>query len=442
VSKDRAKADAAAARRRVLLHPVQRAFLDSPAVFRGYVGGRGSGKSWIGAYDLIVRAQAKPGRLYMVVGPTYGVMKDTSLRSFLALAEALGVLARPFNNSSMTATFANGSEVVFRSGDDPERLRGPNLSGVWLDEASVMAKDAYLISIGSLRERGEQGWLSATFTPKGKQHWTYEVFGPQKETGRPRANTGLFHSATRDNPFLPETFEETVRGEYSPAFAEQELGGAFIDPQGSLFKKKWLRYYTRRGEYYVLSGLPMSPVDSRSCRRFQTVDLAFSEREAADYTVVATWDDDRRGNLILANVFRERVHGLKLSQALEAQWRAWRPLYVAVESNGFESVFSVIEGCRARGMPVRKVTADRDKVTRSLAAQVKAESGQLYLPEAAPWLPDFEAELLSFPESPHDDQVDAFSYAADLVSTLYRQYTASRPIAGEGMGAYGPGVSG
>ena len=39
----------------------------------------------------------------------------------------------------------------------------------------------------------------------------------------------------------------------------------------------------------------------------------------------------------------------------------------------------------------------------------KLEAGYVLIPERAPWLSDFKAELLAFPSSRHDDQVDALS---------------------------------
>jgi len=37
------------------------------------------------------------------------------------------------------------------------------------------------------------------------------------------------------------------------------------------------------------------------------------------------------------------------------------------------------------------------------------ESGQVFLPEDAPWLVDFKAEVLAFPYGRFDDQVDSLS---------------------------------
>src|SRR5262249_5683012 len=195
----------------------------------------GSGKSWAGAYDMLRRAKA--GRLYCVVSPTFGMLADSTFRSFEALARQLSLADSDDVKKSAPPAIRlrTGAEVLFRSADQPERLRGPNLSGVWMDEASLMDVDAYTILIGRLREGGEQGWLTATFTPKGKAHWTYETFA----TGKP--DTAIFHARTSDNPFLPSQFHDTVRGQYTSLLAAQELEGEFLDSGGTLFRRAWFQ---------------------------------------------------------------------------------------------------------------------------------------------------------------------------------------------------------
>ena len=149
------------------------------------VGGIGSGKSWVGSYDLIRRG--KPGRLYMVVAPTFGMLADSTFRMFLQIAGELGVVdpADVRKSAPPSVRLLTGAEVLFRSADDADRLRGPNLTGIWLDEASLMTQDVFTIAIGRLREGSEQGWLSATFTPKGKSHWSYDVFRQRPARHRP-----------------------------------------------------------------------------------------------------------------------------------------------------------------------------------------------------------------------------------------------------------------
>ena len=72
--------------------------------------------------------------------------------------------------------------------------------------------------------------------------------------------------------------------------------------------------------------------------------------------------------------------------------------------------------CRRERVPIIAVPAEMDKVTRMSVRSVAIETGQLYLPTAAPWLADFETELLSFPNGRFDDQVDTVS---QLLTWLY-----------------------
>jgi len=43
------------------------------------------------------------------------------------------------------------------------------------------------------------------------------------------------------------------------------------------------------------------------------------------------------------------------------------------------------------------------------------EAGRVHLPTDAPWLAEFRSELLGFPNSRFDDQVDALSQLLDWV---------------------------
>jgi phage terminase large subunit-like protein len=222
----------------VMLHPAQRAFLDSPALLRGFVGGRGAGKSFIGAYDLITKASSKRGRLYMVVAPTYPLLKSSSIRTFLQLAQRLGKLVA-YNKTDFVATLDTGSQVIFKSGEAPDRLRGPNLSGLWIDEAQGVSLEAFNVALGCLREDPEYNWTTATFTPRGKLHWTYDRFARRDEQGHPPPHTALFHCSSRDNPFLPDSFVETLTGQYLSTTQAQEIEGEFVDLGGTFIKREW-----------------------------------------------------------------------------------------------------------------------------------------------------------------------------------------------------------
>src|SRR5437870_10857683 len=107
--------------RTIRLYPAQQAFLRSDALFRAFCGGIGSGKSWAGSYDLIRRA--KPGRLYLVVAPTFGMLSDSTFRSFLSLAQELGIVdpGEVKRSAPPSIRLRTGAEVLFRSADEPDR---------------------------------------------------------------------------------------------------------------------------------------------------------------------------------------------------------------------------------------------------------------------------------------------------------------------------------
>lgn len=407
------------------MHPAQAAFHRSDAPFRGYCGGIGSGKSWAGAYDLVRRAAR--GRLYLAVAPTFPMMRDATLRSFTEVATGLHFLAA-INRSEMLARLGNGAEVLFRSADDPERMRGPNLSGIWLDEASLMAREAFDIGIGRLRQGGERGWLSATFTPRGRSHWTFDVFG----TGRP--DTALFVSRTRDNPFLPPTFTEAVARQYGPTLAAQELEGAFIDPAGSMFKREWL----------ARTAVAAPP----GCRRVRRWDKGYAA--GGDYSAGVLMARDPQGRYYVEDVVRGRWEAHERNQVIVATAAADRarhgaPVRQVVEQEpgaGKESTAYILR--LLAGYPCEAELVHRNKAERAEPFASQCAAGNVFLVEAH-WNRDFVGELCAFPEGAHDDQVDGASGAflwlarpdpGRPAAAGGRPAPAGSPY--RGAGAYGP----
>jgi phage terminase large subunit-like protein len=55
------------------------------------------------------------------------------------------------------------------------------------------------------------------------------------------------------------------------------------------------------------------------------------------------------------------------------------------------------------------INPEGEKQTRMYAQTAKLEAGYVLIPEQAPWLEDFQDEILQFPDGRHDDQVDSMS---------------------------------
>ena len=389
--------------KRVQLLPMQHAFRHSEARRRGFCGGRGAGKSWIGVYDLICRAQSPDGRnrLYMAGNATYGQLNDTTLRSFREVAQLLGVWDARRYRGSPTPSYRlpGGSEVLFRSAEDPERFRGPNLSGILLDEASLISRAAYLVGIACLREGGRAGWLSATFTPRGKDHWTYDVFGRGGE------GTELFQSATTGNVFLPATFEADLRGQYTASFAAQELGGEFIDAPGLMFDA---------GRVRVVEAVP------RAAQRVRAWDKA-GVQGGGDYTagvLVARHE----GVYYVEHVVRGQYSSLKRNEVIlqtaqvdAARGPAGVPIWVEQEGGSGGKESAEISLRELAGFIVRAERSTGEKATRAMPLAAQVEAGNVCVVRGD-WNAAFLDELSSFPTGTHDDQVDAASMAFNKIA--------------------------
>ncbi|VTS05287.1 Marine sediment metagenome DNA, contig: S01H1_C01699 (Fragment) OS=marine sediment metagenome GN=S01H1_03183 PE=4 SV=1: Terminase_6 [Tuwongella immobilis] len=371
------------------LYPVQLAFRRSTALYRGFCGGIGSGKSWVGAYDLLART--RPGRLYLVVAPSYRTLRDATFRTFRSIAEHTGFWGR-WHKSDFAVTLGNTAEVLFRSADNPESLRGPNASGVWLDEASLTEREAFTISIGRLREAGEQGWLSATFTPKGRQHWTYEQFA----TNRP--NVALFQAKSADNPFLPTNFAETTRQQYTSHFAAQELDANFLDPAGAMMRENW---------FPVVETLPERLTE---VRYWDLAATSPDEAEDPDWSVgIRMGRAANKGAFYIRHMARLRESPAQVqAKIIETAKLDGKNIPIVIEREPGSAGKSLIQfyARELAGWVVREHCPTGDKVTRAHPFAAMAEQGLVYLLRGH-WNRDWLDEISLFPMAKHDDIVDA-----------------------------------
>jgi PBSX family phage terminase large subunit len=382
----------------IRLHAAQKAFRRSDAPYRGFVGGRGAGKSWVGAYDLIRRARAD--RTYLVVSPTGTLLHDTTYPTFKEIATKLGRWGSVKLTPYPTVILSTGGRVRFRTADDPEKMRGPNLSGCWLDEASLMDHEAYLIAIAALREGGERGWLSATFTPKGFGHWTYAQFG------KALPDTAIFHCATHDNPFLPPNFQTQLEQQYGARglLAQQELGGQFVAVEGA----EWPPEYFPPSIWF--NDWPIDPT-------IKTIALDPSkgkEAKSGDYSAFAMLMRTTDGMLYCeCDLDQQRTSERIIEDAIEHQ-RNFVADAFAVETNVFQELLATQLGnvSRQRGIMVPIVpvvnTTKKEVRIRRLGPHL-ARGGIRFRNTRGTHLA--VQQMRDFPEGEHDDGPDAVEIA-------------------------------
>lgn len=210
-------------RYRLSRHQIQ--FVSSPARRLAFIGAIGSGKTTAGAYRVLSLLQGRPAStLGMVIAPSYRMLADATLRTCL---EVWRPFVTQINRTSMTVSLMLQAEheVLFRSASDPDRLRGPNLHWVWIDEAALCPPQTWEIALGRLRAGGEPGFLWITTTPKGR-NWLYQKVGSFDQ---------IVRATIDDNPFLAPEFVATVKATYQGIFARQELYAEFVTAEGLIY---------------------------------------------------------------------------------------------------------------------------------------------------------------------------------------------------------------
>ena len=389
------------------LHPAQADFCQSDALYRGFVGGRGSGKTHAGCYDLIRRG--RHGATYLIGSPTAVLMHDITWPKFQAVARDLGV----WDPSSVhvspypTVRLRTGATVRFRTAEDPEKLRGPDLSGVWLDEASLMDEQAFNVAIGCLRESGRRGWLSATFTPKGLSHWTYQIFGSS------RPDTATFHATSHDNPFLPEGFAAGLLEQYGSLRAMQEVGGRFVTLEGA----EWDASY-----FTDLIWFADWPPPSRIVRGVLAIDVSKGKLKGDYQALVLARLDDAGTFWVDAEACR--VDEVQLLRRALACIDRWRPDLTVVETNG-AGFYLLNQLSRANVGGLRPAVVGRHhgsdtnkqaRINTRLTSQWAR--GTIRLKRDSPGTKLLVEQARDFPEGEHDDLLDALEMGMELHGEL------------------------
>ena len=202
------------------------------------LGGYGSGKSYHIALKIILKLLQEK-RKCLVIREVYDTLYESCFDLFREILDDMELLAndddkREFKSkirklkSPMEYRFPNGSRIIFKGMDKPEKVKSLNgVSIVWFEECSEIKYEGYKEMLGRIRTPDVSMHFILSCNPVGKENWVYRHFFKRlDEEGnehtildeeelynkRTLIKSGVYyhHSLMDDNPYLPEAYKKRL----------------------------------------------------------------------------------------------------------------------------------------------------------------------------------------------------------------------------------------
>jgi len=230
-----------------------------------------------------------------------------------------------------------------------------------------------------------------------------------------------YFARRRGEALQPEREPDAVLAQIRRTIGEYNFAGQYQQAPaplgGGLVKAAWFRRYAP-------DEFPQSFE-----RVVQSWDTANKATELSDFSVCTSWGVQGK-NLYLIDVLHRRMEYPELKRAVREQYERFAPSVVLIEDKA--SGTQLIQELIADGLhAVTRYRPQSDKVMRLHAQTAMIENGFVHLPERAPWLAPYLAELTAFPNGKYDDQVDStaqmldwFKQAGREPGSFYQYYKA------------------
>ena len=229
------------------------------------------------------------------------------------------------------------------------------------------------------------GWRHLKLPARAPEDTTYDIGEAQPYLFR---RGELLHPQRLSEQRLVQKTEEN--GSYA---VQAQYMQDPVPAGGNMIQRAWLHYYDKapppEAGQIVLS-----------------LDTASKTDPQNDFSVCTVWQEVD-GRHYLLDVWRDKVGYPALKRQMISLAEKWRPHRILVEDQG--SGIAIIQELRPAGLPIIDRHPRGSKKDRVAGSTGAIEAGQVLFPKSAPWLAEFETELLVFDGGKHDDQVDSLT---------------------------------
>lgn len=374
------------------------------------ISGRGAGKTRMGA-EMVQQMSQVTGRIALV-GGTGADVRDTMLEGESGILSISKPGNRPkYEPSKRRLTWNNGCVATTFSGEQPDRLRGPEHGFAWFDEPAhwPLVQDAWDNALFGLRI-GTQPRVLVTSTPKPRPWLRALLAHPRTRVTRQSTYANLHN--------LAPTFAEAVIERYEGTrLGRQELHGEMLeDVEGALWSTEMLE--------------PLRVAESPPLVRIVVgVDPAGGSRSNNDETgiIVAGVDADKHIYVLHDASGHYTPHGWATRvDSLMEQFNA--DLIVAERNYGGEMVENTM---RSAGIQHRIITvhAKRGKMLRAEPLFGYYEQGKVH--HVGMW-EELEIEMTTWQpyekNSMSPNRIDALVYATSPLLMRQQKAIIASPI--------------
>lgn len=392
------------------LHLKQKEFFnDRSARFKIISKGRRFGFTRGLAMYALERMARHPGLSVLWVDTIYSNIERYFDRYFRPELKQIPKLLWNYNKNKselkLFSVFGDQSEesvLDLRSADRPENLEGFGYHLIIINEAGIVLKNRNLWQESILPMTLDfKAEVIIGGTPKGKKtknnekHLFFELFerGLSDTTGRYKS----YNYSSYDNPLLDKIEIDELVKETPAHLRDQEVFGKFVDvSQGRIIKREWFKFF----ELHELAR-------KKRLSKTQIWDTAGKTKQENDFSVCETWIESSDG-YYLTNLYRERLEFPELKKKAIELFEQENPDQVWIEDKSSGTAL-IQELRRNTRIPLKEISAEKDKLEYVNACSPLIESGRVFLPFSALWLDDFLAECEDFPGGEFDDQVDVMS---------------------------------
>ena len=196
-----------------------------------YQGGFGSGKTWAGSLLGTLLCLKFPGINGLCGAQTYSLVRDTTLNAYFEHFENFELQEGndwQFIKSQQKIVFKNGSNILFRHFDEPNKLKSLNLGFAEIEEMSDIPEATFKMLLGRMRQKKKKNWKDFKYrifghtNPQSRRGWIYKNFHDTK-----KPNYRLVMAPSTENIYLPKDFCENLKSAYDENYYKRNVLGEF-----------------------------------------------------------------------------------------------------------------------------------------------------------------------------------------------------------------------